>query len=65
MPCSRKGLTVAVVRGGSWNNNDHNARCAYRNNNEPENHNNNLGFRSAKISSMGRKAAVHGRRASA
>jgi hypothetical protein len=33
------------VRGGSWNNNRDNARCAYRNRNEPSNFNNNLGFR--------------------
>jgi len=34
-----------VVRGGSWNNNRDNARCAYRNNDHPGNRNNNLGFR--------------------
>jgi hypothetical protein len=34
-----------VVRGGSWNNNRDNARCAYRNDNDPDNRNNNLGFR--------------------
>ena len=34
-----------VVRGGSWNNNQDNARSAYRNNNTPDNRNNNLGFR--------------------
>jgi hypothetical protein len=34
-----------VVRGGSWNNNQDNARAAYRNNNTPDNRNNNLGFR--------------------
>jgi hypothetical protein len=33
------------VRGGSWNNPQNNARCAYRNRNEPDNFNNNLGFR--------------------
>ena len=32
-----------VLRGGSFNNNDRNARCAYRNNND--NLNNNRGFR--------------------
>jgi len=36
-----------VVRGGSWNNNRNNVRCAYRNRNEPANFNNNLGFRLA------------------
>jgi len=34
-----------VVRGGSWNNNQDNARAAYRNNNNPNNRNNNIGFR--------------------
>jgi len=34
-----------VVRGGSWINNQRNARCAYRNRNQPDNFNNNIGFR--------------------
>ena len=34
-----------VLRGGSWNNNRNNARCSYRNRNEPDNFNNNNGFR--------------------
>jgi hypothetical protein len=34
-----------VLRGGSWNNNQNNARCAYRNRNNPHNRNNNNGFR--------------------
>jgi len=34
-----------VLRGGSFNNNQQNARCAYRNNNHPNNWNNNIGFR--------------------
>jgi Sulfatase-modifying factor enzyme 1 len=34
-----------VVRGGSWNNNSDNARCAIRNRNHTDNRNNNLGFR--------------------
>ena len=33
------------MRGGSWNNNQDNARCAVRNRNQPDNRNNNLGFR--------------------
>lgn len=33
------------TRGGSWNNNRRNARCAYRNDNHPDNFNNNVGFR--------------------
>jgi len=35
-----------VNRGGSWNNNAINCRAANRNNNNPTNRNNNLGFRS-------------------
>lgn len=34
-----------MVRGGSWNNNQNNARAAYRNNNHPDNRNDNNGFR--------------------
>jgi formylglycine-generating enzyme required for sulfatase activity len=34
-----------VVRGGSWNNNARNCRCAYRNNAPPDNRNSNIGFR--------------------
>jgi hypothetical protein len=34
-----------VVRGGSWNNNERNARSSYRNRNNPNNFNNNIGFR--------------------
>lgn len=34
-----------VLRGGSWNNNRINCRCAYRNHNDPGNRNNNIGFR--------------------
>jgi formylglycine-generating enzyme required for sulfatase activity len=37
--------TVRAVRGGSWNNNQDNARCAIRNRNNPNNSNNNIGFR--------------------
>jgi hypothetical protein len=33
------------LRGGSWNNNQINARAAYRNRNNPNNRNNNIGFR--------------------
>ncbi|MBF0311178.1 MAG: SUMF1/EgtB/PvdO family nonheme iron enzyme [Magnetococcales bacterium] len=36
-----------VNRGGSWNNNPANVRSANRNNNDPGNRNNNLGFRLA------------------
>ncbi|MCB0594791.1 MAG: SUMF1/EgtB/PvdO family nonheme iron enzyme [Phaeodactylibacter sp.] len=34
-----------VVRGGSWNENARNCRIAFRNRNEPDNRNNNIGFR--------------------
>ena len=34
-----------VLRGGAFNNNDRNARCAYRNRNNPNNEWNNNGFR--------------------
>jgi formylglycine-generating enzyme required for sulfatase activity len=34
-----------VNRGGSWNNNGKNLRAANRNNDDPDNRNNNLGFR--------------------
>jgi formylglycine-generating enzyme required for sulfatase activity len=37
-----------VLRGGSFNNNADNARAAYRNNNNPDNRNNNIGFRVAR-----------------
>jgi hypothetical protein len=34
-----------VLRGGAFNNNERNVRCAYRNRNEPDERNNNIGFR--------------------
>jgi len=34
-----------VIRGGSWNNDAQNLRSANRNNNDPENRNDNVGFR--------------------
>jgi formylglycine-generating enzyme required for sulfatase activity len=36
-----------AIRGGSWNNNESNARVAARNNNHPNNDWNNNGFRLA------------------
>jgi hypothetical protein len=47
-----------VVRGGSWNNNQQNARAAYRNNNAPDNRNNNLGVRLACSSHIFRPPAT-------
>jgi hypothetical protein len=41
-PCRR------LVRGGSWNNNPQNLRSANRNRNNPDNRNNNIGFRVAR-----------------
>lgn len=38
-------LSRRVVRGGSFDNNQNNVRCAYRNRNNPDNRNNNVGFR--------------------
>ena len=40
----------AVLRGGSWNNNDNNARVANRNRNNRNNRNNKIGFRCASTS---------------
>ncbi|MBI5116995.1 SUMF1/EgtB/PvdO family nonheme iron enzyme [Candidatus Poribacteria bacterium] len=37
-----------MLRGGSWNNNRNNARCANRNRNNRNNRNNNVGFRCAR-----------------
>ena len=34
-----------VLRGGAFNNNARSVRCAYRNRNNPNNRNNNIGFR--------------------
>ncbi|MBL0355120.1 MAG: SUMF1/EgtB/PvdO family nonheme iron enzyme [Dechloromonas sp.] len=34
-----------VLRGGAWNNNPRNCRAANRNDNNPDNRNNNIGFR--------------------
>ena len=36
-----------VLRGGSWNNKPENLRSANRNRNNPDNRNNNIGFRLA------------------
>jgi hypothetical protein len=39
-----------VLRGGAFNNEDRNVRCAYRNRNNPNNRNNNIGFRVVVVS---------------
>jgi hypothetical protein len=36
---------LRVVRGGAFNNTSRNVRCAYRNRNNPDNRNDNIGFR--------------------
>jgi formylglycine-generating enzyme required for sulfatase activity len=41
------GRVLQLLRGGSWNNNPRNGRWAYRNHNQPDNANNNVGFRVA------------------
>jgi hypothetical protein len=43
--CFCWGQVEKVIRGGSWNNNWNNLRVANRNNNNPDNRNNNIGFR--------------------
>jgi hypothetical protein len=40
-----RGAGSITLRGGSWNNNQRNARVAVRNHNQPDNFNNNNGFR--------------------
>jgi hypothetical protein len=40
-----RGRVAQLLRGGSWNNNPRNCRSAYRNHNQPDNANNNVGFR--------------------
>ncbi|MCX5645977.1 MAG: SUMF1/EgtB/PvdO family nonheme iron enzyme [Phycisphaerae bacterium] len=39
-----------VLRGGAWNNNPRNCRSAYRNNNDPDERNDNIGFRVVSVS---------------
>ena len=45
------------VRGGSWNNTAENCTAGYRNQNDPANRNNNLGFR-VLLSSAGIAVAI-------
>jgi hypothetical protein len=44
-PFRDRNVSNRVLPGGSWNNNANNARCANRDNNNPDNANNNIGFR--------------------
>jgi hypothetical protein len=39
---------LRVLRGGSWNNHETNLRAAVRNRNQPDNRNDNIGFRVAR-----------------
>jgi RNA-directed DNA polymerase len=48
-----------VIRGGNWNNNAQNCRSANRNNNNPDNTNNNIGFRSVN-SWQSQEVGIHG-----
>lgn len=48
-PVGASGGSDRVIRGGSWNNNASNCRVTNRNNNEPDNRNNNVGFRLARL----------------
>jgi formylglycine-generating enzyme required for sulfatase activity len=41
----KSGRRLKGLRGGSWNNNENNARVSIRNNDHPDNRNNNIGFR--------------------
>ena len=44
-PAGLAGRIARVLRGGAYNNEDRNLRCARRNRNNPNNRNNNVGFR--------------------
>lgn len=52
-----------TLRGGAWNNNDNNVRCANRNNNNPDNRNNHVGFRllshGFQLACLGQVSPVH------
>ncbi|RIK60467.1 hypothetical protein DCC62_28205 [candidate division KSB1 bacterium] len=50
--------SARVVRGGAFNNNHRNVRCAYRNRNNPNNWNNNIGFRVAALTFFTVRIAV-------
>ena len=54
---SLKAATWRAARGGSWINTGNNLRAALRNNNQPDNRNNNRGFRVV-VSSESRSACL-------
>jgi len=47
----RAQLEARALRGGSWNNTTDNLRGVARNNNDPDNRNNNIGFRVVRFQS--------------
>jgi formylglycine-generating enzyme required for sulfatase activity len=47
MAVSGQGSRSRVLRGGAFNNNADHVRASIRNNNDPDNRNNNIGFRLA------------------
>jgi len=49
-----------VLRGGAFNNTDNNVRCAYRNNNNPNNRNRNNGFRVVAASTIFQRPELPG-----
>ena len=51
--------TAETLRGGAFNNNDNNVRCANRNANNPDNRNNNVGFRVVSHGSLLQLADAH------
>ena len=64
---SGKGVwsKVRVLRGGSFNNDTRNLRVSNRNRNEPDNRNNNIGFRCVRDVERGRAGASAARAAAA
>ncbi|MCP4543640.1 MAG: SUMF1/EgtB/PvdO family nonheme iron enzyme [Chloroflexi bacterium] len=50
--CGDRLTHSRVLRGGSFLNNNRNVRCAYRNNRNPNDRNNNIGFRLVVVSTL-------------
>jgi hypothetical protein len=59
LPVGQPGTIRRVLRGGSWNNNQDNARAAYRNNNHPNNRNNNSHFGKNAVIPAGMQESSH------
>ena len=49
MEAGREGAANRVIRGGSWNDDARNVRSACRNDDDPANRNDNVGFRCAQV----------------